>query len=121
MTQNTAWYDTNETLHSNTNEDLGFDHPYEPWKNTTKQIKTVTASIRSIQQIYRNDDFAEALLKRGVLRNTITIQISSNQNYVSIKFGMKQLMETFCAEPLEIGTFTITFSPATKKNDNQNS
>ena len=24
-------------------------------------------------------------------------------------------METFCAEPLEIGTFTITFSPATKK------
>ena len=71
MTQNTAWNGTNETLHSNTNEDLGFDHPYEPWKNTTKQIKTVTASIRSIQQIYRKehkrslttDDFAEALLK----------------------------------------------------------
>ena len=115
MTQNTAWNGTNETLHSNTNEDLGFNHPYEQWKNTTKQIKTVTASIRSIQQIYRNDDFAEALLKGGVLRNTITIQISSNQNYVSIKFGTKQLMETFCAEPLEIGTFTITFSPATQK------
>ena len=25
MTQNTAWNGTNETLHSNTNEDLGFD------------------------------------------------------------------------------------------------
>ena len=32
---------------------------------------------------------------------------------------MKQLMETFCAEPLEIGTFTITFSPATKKRQSK--
>ena len=124
MTRNTAWDGTNETLHSNSNEDLGFDHPYEPWKNTTRQIKTVTASIRSIQQIYRKeykrslttDDFPEALLKRGVLRNTITIQISSNQNYISIEFGTKQLLETFCTEPLEIGAFTITFSPATRKH-----
>ena len=119
-----AWDGTNETLYSNSNEDLGFDHPYEPWKNTTRQIKTVTASIRSIQQIYKKeykrslttDDFAEALLKRGVLRSTITIQISSNQNYISIEFGTKQLMETFCTEPLEIGTFTITFTPATRKH-----
>ena len=124
MTRNTAWDGTNETLHSNSNEDLGFDHPYEPWKNTTRQIKMVTASIRSIKQIYRKeykrslttDDFAEALLKRGVLRNTIAIQISSNQNYISIEFGTKQLMETFCTEPLEIGAFTITFSPATRKH-----
>ena len=124
MTQNTAWDGRNETLHSNTNEDLGFDHLYEPWKNSTKQIKTVTVSIRSIQNIYRKehkcslttDDFAEALLKRGVLGSTITIQISSNQNYISIEFGTKQLMKTVCTEPLEIGQFTITFSPATQKH-----
>ena len=124
MTQHSAWDGTNENLYSNNNEDLGFDHPYEPWKNQAKSIKTVTASIRSLQTIYRKeykrslntDDFDEALLKRGVLRNVITIQISSNQNFVSIEFGTKQMMETFCNEPLEIGSFTITFSPDTKKH-----
>ena len=124
MTQHAAWDGTNENLYSNNNEDLGFDHPYEPWKNQAKSIKTVTASIRSLQTIYRKeykrslntDDFDEALLKRGVLRNVITIQISSNQNFVSIEFGTKQMMETFCNEPLEIGSFTITFSPDTKKH-----
>ena len=124
MTQNTAWDGTNKNLHSNNNEDLGLDHPYEPWKSLTKSIKTVTESIRSIQNIYRKeykrslttDDFAEALLKQGVLRNIITIQISSNQNYISIEFATKQMMETFCTEPLEIGSFTITLSPDTKKH-----
>ena len=124
MTQHAAWDGTNENIHSNSNEDLGLDHPYEPWKSLTKSIKTVTASIRPIQNIFRkenkrslnSDDFAEALLKRGVLRNVITIQISSNQNFVSIEFGTKQMMETFCTEPLEIRSFTITFSPETKKS-----
>ena len=30
MTQNTAWDGTNKNLHSNNNEDLGFDHPTNP-------------------------------------------------------------------------------------------
>ena len=118
MTQHAAWDRTSENIHTNSNEVLGFDHPYEPWKSLTKCIKTVTASIRPIQNIFRKehkqpltrDDFAEALLKRGVLRNIVTIQISSNQNFVSIEFATKQMMETFCSEPLEIRSFTITFS-----------
>ena len=40
MTQNTVWDGTNENIHSNSNEDLAFDHPYELSKNSTKQIKT---------------------------------------------------------------------------------
>ena len=125
MTQHAAWDGTNENIHSNSNEDLRFDHPYEPWKSLTKSIKTVTASIRPpIQNIFRkqnkhplnSDDFAEALLKRGVLRNVITNQISSNQNFVSIEFGTKQMMETLCTKPLEIRSFTISFSPGTKKS-----
>ena len=124
MTRHAAWDGTNENLLSNNKEDLGFDHPCEPWKNLTKSIKTVTAPIRPLQNIFRKehkrslntDDFAEALLKRGALRNVITIQISSNQNFISIEFGTKQMMENFCTEPLEIVSFTITFSPDTKKH-----
>ena len=44
MTQHAAWDGTNENIHSNSNEDLGLDHPYEPWKSLSKSIKTVTAS-----------------------------------------------------------------------------
>ena len=124
MTRNTRWGGTDGTPHSNPNEDLAPDHPHEPRQNTTRQAKTVIASTRSIQQIHRKeykrplttDDPAEAPLKRGAPRNTITIQISPNHNYTSIEFGTKQLMETFCTEPLEIGTFTITFPPATRKH-----
>ena len=75
--------------------------------------------MRAMQNIYRKEhqcplnreDFAKALSKRGVLRNIITIQISSNQNFVSIEFTTKQIVETFCCETLEIKDFTISFSP----------
>ena len=79
--------------------------------------------MRPIQNIFRKDhkqpltrdDFAEALFKRGVLRNIATIQISSNQNFVSIEFATKEMMETFCSRPLEIRSSTITFSLDNKK------
>ena len=31
MTQHAAWDGTNDNIHSNSNEDLGYNHPYEPW------------------------------------------------------------------------------------------
>ena len=66
MTQHIVWDGTNENIHSTSNEDLEFDHPYEPWKNLTKSVKTVTASIKSLQNVYKKehkrtlttDDFA---------------------------------------------------------------
>ena len=64
MTQNTVWDGTNENIHSNSNEDLAFDHPYELSKNSTKQIKTVTTSIRSIQNIYRKEHKRQMTLLR---------------------------------------------------------
>ena len=53
MTEHTIWDGTNDNIHTNNNEDLGFNHHCEPWKNMTKLVKTVTASIRAIQNIYR--------------------------------------------------------------------
>lgn len=96
-----VWDGTNENIHTNSNDDPGLNHPQEPWKNTTKCVKTVTASIRHLQTIFQKEhkrllnreDFAEALSIRGALRSIITIQISSSENFVSIEFATQQLME----------------------------
>ena len=31
-------------------KDINFNNPYEPWKNVTKLTKTLTTSIKGIQQ-----------------------------------------------------------------------
>ena len=103
-------------------DEIQFDNPYEPWKNVTKLTKTVTTSIKGIQETlyteYKNrknllkeEDVAEALADRNLLRLTHTIQISSNRQFLAITFQNKQIMETFCTEPLLVKGFNITFSP----------
>ena len=124
MSGHAVWDGTNDNIHTKSNEDLGVNHLYDPWKNMTKFVKTVAASIRPMQNIFRKEhngllnreDFAEALSIRGALRSVITIQILSNQNFVSIEFATQQLMKTFCCEPLQIRDFSICFLPDHKKS-----
>ena len=102
-------------------DEIQFDNPYAPWKNVTKLTKTVTTSTKGIQETlykeYKNrknllkEDVAEALADRNLLRLTHTIQISSNRQFLAITFQKKQIMETFCTEPLLVKGFNITFSP----------
>ena len=107
------------------NNEIQFDNPYEPWKNIIKQTKTVTTSIKGIQEtlykehknkdnLLKEADIAKALADRNILRLTHTIQISSNKQFLAITFQNKQIMETFYSEPLLVKGFTITFSPKNK-------
>ena len=103
------------------NNEINFDNPYEPWKNITKLTKTVTTSIKGTQEtlykenkdrknLLKEEDIAEVLANRNLLRLTNTIQISSNRQFLAITFQNKQIMETFCTEPLLARGFNITFS-----------
>ena len=108
------------------NDEINFDNPYEPWKNITKLTKTVTTSIKGIQEtlykenknrknLLKEEDIAQALAGRNILRLTHTIQISSNRQFLAITFQNKQIMETFCIEPLLVKGFNITFKKFHKK------
>ena len=88
----------------------------------TKPIKTVTGSIKGIQEtllkgnekLVDYDDVAAALAERNLLRLTKTIQISSNKKFLSIQFESKEVMETFCLKPLLVKGFSIGFRPEKK-------
>ena len=103
-------------------DDITFDNPYVPWKNVTKLTKTVTTSIKGIQEtlhkekkdkkhLLKEEDIAAALTERNLLRLTHTIQISSNKQFLAITFQNTQIMETFCTEPQLVRGFNITFRP----------
>ena len=103
-------------------EDINLDNPYEPWKNVTKLTKTVTTSIKGIQQtllkekkdkkhLLKEEDIAEALAERNLFRLTHSIQISANRQFLAITLQNTQIMETFCTEPLLVRGFNITFRP----------
>ena len=88
----------------------------------TKLTKTVTTSIKSTQQtllkeskdkqhLLKEEDIAEALAERNVLRLTDTLQISSNKQFLAITFQNTQIMESFCTEPLLVRGFNNTFRP----------
>ena len=63
------------------------------------------------QQLLKEEDIAEALAERNVLRLTHTIQISSNKQFLAITFQNTQIMETFCTEPLLVRRFNNTLRP----------
>ena len=108
------------------NDEINCDNPCEPWKNITKLTKTVTTSIKGIQEtlykenkdrknLLKEEDIAESLANRNLLRLTHTIQISSNRQFLAITFENKHIMETFCTEePLLVRGFNINFSPKEK-------
>ena len=64
-------------------DEINFDNPYEPWKNITKLTKTVTTSMKGIQEalykenkdrknLLKEEDIAAALANRNFLRLTHT-------------------------------------------------
>lgn len=81
----------NSDIESDYNDDdLGYNDLYEPWRNIVISIKTATGNISKHQNQLRcehkplitNENIAKSLARRGVLRNVITVQISSNRNFV---------------------------------------
>ena len=85
------------------NDEITFGNPYEPWKNVKKWTKTVTTSIKGIQetldkekkdtkQWLKEEDIGEALADSNLLRLTRTIQISSNRQFLAVTFQNTQIM-----------------------------
>ena len=120
-TTNCVW-DGNSQTETKYDDELDYNNLWEPWKNIIISVKTATANISHLQKIAKRKnkqinthDFAEALEDRNLLQHTITIQIASNGNFISIEFGKQETMEQFCCEPLSIQGFNITFYPERRK------
>ena len=114
MSTNCIW-DGNSQTEQNNSDELDYNNLWEPWTNIIISQKTATANIQKIprrkQEYITYEHIAEALEAKNFLRHTITIQIASNGNFVSIEFFKKEHMEQFCCEPLSIQGFSITFYP----------
>ena len=117
MSTNCVW-DGNSQTEQNNNDESDYNDIWEPWKNIIVSQKTATANITKLQKLARRkqqnityDNIAEALEAKNFLRYSITIQIASNGNFVSIEFFKKEQMEQFCCEPLTIQGFSTTFYP----------
>ena len=93
-----VWDGSNNTLHYDNDDNLGYNDLYEPWLNVILSVKTATANINKTQKLLRQerksmisyDNIAKALYMKGPLHNINTIQIASNKNFVSMKFKTQQ-------------------------------
>ena len=93
---------------------------FKPWEQSFAGKKTCTTYIWDIQkELLHNKEkpidrhqIANALSNKNILRQTKTIQISTNLKFASIEFDTTTTMETFCSEPLTItDTYQISFRP----------
>ena len=103
-------------------DELDYNNLWEPWKNTIVSVKTATTNISHLQKIakrknkqIKTENIAQALENINLLQHTITIQIASNGNFVSIEFDKQEIMEQFCCKPLSIHGFNVTFYPERRK------
>ena len=119
---NYIWDGNSNLTDSNPDDELGYNDLWESWKNIIISVKTGTANITYLQRLakrkqnqIKTEHIAKALDKRDLMKHTITIQIASNGNFVSVEFVTQQIMETFCSEPLSIFGLNITFHPDRKK------
>ena len=93
-----------------TDNNIQYFRDLKLWENNFARKKTCTSNIYDLQygllqtgeKLINRKDIAEALLKRGVLRQVRAIQISSNIKFVSIGFDTTSTMETFCQESLTL-------------------
>ena len=46
-----VWDSCNNTLHSDNDEDLGYNDLYEPWLNVILSVETATANITRMQKM----------------------------------------------------------------------
>lgn len=97
-TTNCVW-DSNSQTEQVYDDELDYNNLWEPWKNIIVSVKTATAYITHLQKIakrknkeIKTENIAEALENINFLQH-ITIQIASNGNFVSIKFGKQELIE----------------------------
>ena len=110
----------NNITQTHNNDNLNFTDNHQSWTTVIRGKSTCTANIYEIQKelLDNNEEpinrehIAKALQNRNPLRQTKTIQISSNIKYVSIQFQTSQLMETSCSEALTVKeNFQIPFLP----------
>ena len=108
-----------------TDNNIQYFRDLKLWENNFAGKKTCTSNIYDLQygllqtgeKLINRKDIAEALLKRGVLRQVQAIQISSNIKFVSIGFDTTSTMETFCQESLTLQDNIKLFSyPISEKN-----
>ena len=91
-----------------TDNSIQYFQNFKALENNFVGKKTCTSNICDLQygllqtgqKPITQKDIADALAKRGVLRQVETIQISSNIKFPSIEFNSTATMETFCLEPL---------------------
>ena len=121
-TTNYVWDGNSQTDQVDNTDKLDYNNLWEQWKNIIISVKTATANITHLQRIaqrknqqIKTEHITEALENINLLQHTITIQIASNGNFVSIEFGTQQLMEQFCCEPLSIRGLNVTFYPEKRK------
>ena len=75
-------------------------------------IKSIQPTLgKERQQPMTTQDTADALLDRNLLRQTHTIQISSNKKFLSITFNTRQITKTLCTKSLLVKGFNINFRP----------
>ena len=66
-----------------------------------KRYPTDTTQRKKRQKnLLKEQDIAEALAERDLLRLTHTTQISANRQFLAITFQNTQIMEKFCTELL---------------------
>ena len=82
-----------------------FDNIYKGYPTDTTQRK------KRQKNLLKEEDIAEALAERNLLRLTHTTQISANRQFLAITFQNTQIMEKFCTELLLVRDSNITFRP----------
>ena len=80
-----------------------FDNIYKGYPTDTTQRK------KRQKNLLKEEDIAEALAERNLLRLTHTTQISANRQFLAITFQNTQIMEKFCTELLLVRDSNITF------------
>ena len=115
-----ADHKTNRDITNNDSEYTPYLWNLKPWEHSFAGKKTCTGYIWDIkQELLHNKEkpidrhqIASTLSNQNILRQTKTIQISTNLKFPSIGFDTTTTMKNFCLEPLTItDTYQISFRP----------
>ena len=111
---------TNRDITNNDSDYTPYLWNLKPWEHSSAGKKTCTGYIWDIQQeLLHNKEkpidrhqIASTLSNKNILRQTKTIQISTNLKFASVEFDTTTTMKNFCLEPLTItDTYQISFRP----------
>ena len=114
-------YNIDDITQTLNNDNLSYTDNHQPWTTVIRGKSTCTANIYDIQKELldkeptNREHIAKALQNRNILRQTKTIQISSDIKCLHSITNLP-IMETFCSEPLTVkDNFQISFLPDFRK------